>query len=149
MIHQLYQRFMKVIPNCYICKLNSKTVKALLITMLLYVSASGLMAQQTQADIDDRIRKHYTAEEIQQLDALTIAQLNFVFRNSYVLVTEKPCPECPQVDLQNFDPYDYQRDLSFRKRIYLTNPGIPIDLLSEKELDAELTRIKNKFQSTH
>ena len=140
---------MPVSQNAYICKFNPKTVKALFLSALLTLTFQGLRAQQAQPDVDHRIRDHYSEEQIAQLDELTIAQLNFVFRHSYVLVTEKPCAECPAVDLENFDPYSFDRDLNFRKRIYLSNPGIPIDLLSEKELDAELTRIKNEFQSTH
>jgi hypothetical protein len=140
---------MKVISNSYICRIKPKTVKTYLLTILLTITLSVLQAQQNEPVIDHRIRNHYTNEQIQQLDEVTIAQLNYVFRQSYVLVTDKPCAECPPVDLENFDPYDYQRDLNFRKRIYLTNPGIPVDLLSEKELDAELTRIKDEFQSSN
>lgn len=140
---------MNVDSNSYICRIKPKTVKTTFLTLLLTITFGVLQAQQNESVIDHRIRSHYTDAQIQQLDQVTIAQLNYVFRHSYVLVTEKPCPECPPVDLESFDPYDYQRDLNFRKRIYLTNPGIPVDLLSEKELDAELTRIKNEFQSTH
>jgi hypothetical protein len=140
---------MNVNSNAYICRIKPKTVKTIFLTFLLTITLGVLQAQQNESVIDHRIRNHYTNEQIQQLDEVTIAQLNYVFRQSYVLVTDKPCAECPPVDLENFDPYDYQRDLNFRKRIYLTNPGIPVDLLSEKELDAELTRIKNEFQSSN
>lgn len=124
-------------------------MKHLLFLVLLGLSI-GLNAQTNNNlfQVDQRALSHYTQTEILAMDALTIAQLNFVFRNSYVLNTMKPCPICPELDLTTFDVYQYQRELKTRKRVYLTNPGHPIDLLSTIELEAELERIKNELQST-
>ena len=110
----------------------------------------GLNAQSNNNlyEVDPRALNHYTQSEIIAMDALTIAQLNYVFRDSYVVNTMKPCPICPELDLSTFDVYQYQRELKTRKRVYLTNPGHPIDILTTIELDAELDRIKNELQST-
>jgi hypothetical protein len=124
-------------------------VKHFLFLVLLGLSI-GLNAQTNNNlyQVDQRALSHYTQTEILAMDELTIAQLNFVFRNSYVVNTMKPCPICPELDLTTFDVYQYQRELKTRKRVYLTNPGHPIDLLSTIELEAELERIKNELQST-
>ncbi len=108
----------------------------------------GLNAQTNNNlyEVDQRALIHYTQSEIMAMDALTIAQLNFVLRSSFVINTMKPCPICPELDLSTFDVNQYQRELKTRKRVYLTNPGHPIDLLSTIELEAELERIKNEFQ---
>jgi hypothetical protein len=120
---------------------------------LLFISlVIGLNAQTNNnlELVDQRALNHYTESEIMAMDAVTIAQLNFIFRDSYAINTMKPCPIsiCPELDLSNFDVYDYQRELKTKKRVYLTNPGHPIDLLSTVELDIELDRIKNEILST-
>ena len=120
---------------------------------LLFISLVIGVNAQTNSNLellDQRAHNYYSESDIIAMDAVTIAQLNFVFRNSYAVNTMKPCPIsiCPEVDFSTFDVYTYQRELKTKKRIYLTNPGHPIDLLSTVELDAELERIKNELLST-
>ena len=100
-----------------------------------------LVSQQ----LDSRANRYYSANDIVQMDALKIAQLNFIFQHSWVVNTMKPCPECPAIDINTFDVNQYAREAKSRKRIYLSVPGNPIDILSYQELDIELERIKNEM----
>jgi hypothetical protein len=95
--------------------------------------------------LDSRANRYYSANDIAQMDALKIAQLNFIFQNSWVVNTMKPCPECPAIDINTFDVSQYAREAKSRKRVYLSVPGNPIDILSYQELDIELERIKNEM----
>ena len=79
------------------------------------------------------------------MDALKIAQLNFIFQHSWIVNTMKPCPECPAIDINTFDVNQYVREAKTRKGVYLSVPGNPIDILSYQELDIELERIKNEM----
>ena len=97
--------------------------------------------------LDSRANRYYGANDIVQMDALKIAQLNFIFQNSWVVNTMKPCPECPAIDINTFDVNQYAREAKSRKRVYLSVPGNPIDILSYKELDIELERIKNEMST--
>jgi hypothetical protein len=124
-------------------------VKHTLLFLALF-AGSALFAQQissTNPQLDSRASRYYSAEQIAQMDALKIAQLNFIFRNSWVVNTMKPCPECPVIDTATFDVYQYVREAKTRKRVYLTVPGNPIDILSYQELDVELERIKNELNT--
>ena len=118
--------------------------------LLILAVFTGLFAHAQQSysvvhQLDSRANRYYSANDIAQMDALKIAQLNFIFQHSWVLNTDKPCPECPVIDLSTFDVYQYAREAKSRKRIYLSVPGNPIDILSYKELDVELERIKNEM----
>ena len=95
--------------------------------------------------LDSRANRYYSANDIVQMDALKIAQLNFIFQHSWVVNTLKPCPECPAIDIKTFDVNQYAREAKSRKRVYLSVPGNPIDILSYQELDIELERIKNEM----
>ncbi len=95
--------------------------------------------------LDSRANRYYGANDIAQMDALKIAQLNFIFQNSWVVNTMKPCPECPAIDINTFDVNQYAREAKSRKRDYLSVIGNPIDILSYQELDIELERIKNEM----
>jgi hypothetical protein len=140
---------MKNLINAYICKLNSFKVKHLILVILTVVLGNTVNGQSNQSQsLDSRAYSYYTSEQVAAMDEVTVAQLNFVFRNSYVLNNEKPCDVCPTVDLSTFNVYDYTRELNTRKRVYLTNPGNPIDILSSQELEIELERIKNEILSS-
>jgi hypothetical protein len=133
----------------YICKLNEFKVKHLIIVLLTVILGNTVYGQSNQAQsLDSRAYNYYTAEQVAAMDEVTVAQLNFVFRNSYVLNNEKPCDVCPAIDLSSFDVYNYTRELNTRKRVYITNPGNPIDIMSSVELDTELERIKNEILSS-
>jgi hypothetical protein len=124
-------------------------VKNYLLFLGLFVGGA-MFAQQavpSNTSLDPRATRYYTPEQIAQMDALKVAQLNFIFQHSWVVNTLKPCPECPAIDMAAFDVYEYTREAKSRKRVYLTVPGNPIDLLSFQELDAELNRIKNEMNS--
>ena len=116
--------------------------------LLILAVFTGLFANAQQSSsasqqLDSRANRYYSANDIAQMDALKIAQLNFIFQHSWVINTMKPCPECPAIDINTFDVYQYAREAKSRKRVYLSVPGNPIDILSYKELDVELERIKN------
>jgi hypothetical protein len=95
--------------------------------------------------LDSRANRYYGTNDIAQMDALKIAQLNYIFQHSWVVNTMKPCPECPAIDINTFDVNQYAREAKTLKRVYLSAPGNPIDIISYKELDIELERIKNEM----
>ena len=118
--------------------------------LLILVVFTGFFsdAQQNSSvsqQLDSRANLYYNATDIAQMDELKIAQLNFIFQHSWVVNTLKPCPECPAIDINTFDVYQYAREAKSRKRVYLSVPGNPIDILSYQELDIELERIKNEM----
>ena len=126
---------------------NSNEVKKCLLILAVF---TGLFAHAQQnstgsQQLDSRANRYYNANDIAQMDALKIAQLNFIFQHSWVINTLKPCPECPAIDINTFDVYQYAREAKSRKRVYLSVPGNPIDILSYQELDVELERIKNEM----
>lgn len=140
---------MKMIKNRYICKLNLRQLKNFIFSLMALLFSSSAYAQSNQTiELDQRAYKYYTQEQIDELDDVTIAQLNFIFNESFVVNTDKVCDVCPALNLDEFDVYQYQRQANRRTRVYLTNPGNPIDILSYEELDAELERIKNEFLTT-
>ena len=140
---------MKKLENRYICKLNILSVKNTLFTLIALLVSSFAIAQSNQApELDQRAYKYYSQEQIDEMDAVTISQLNFIFNESFVVNTDKICDICPTLNLDEFDVYEHQRQANRRTRVYVTNPGNPIDILSYEELDIELERIKNEFQST-
>ncbi len=116
--------------------------------LIILAVFTGFFAHAQQNSIatqqlDSRANRYYSANDIAQMDALKIAQLNFIFQHSWVINTMKPCQECPVIDINTFDVNQYAREAKSRKRVYLSVPGNPIDILSYKELDVELERIKN------
>jgi hypothetical protein len=118
--------------------------------LLILAVFTGLFANAQQSSsasqqLDSRANRYYSANDIAQMDALKIAQLNFIFQHSWVINTNKPCPECPTIDSNAFDVYQYAREAKSRKRVYLSVPGNPIDILSYQELDIEMERIKNEM----
>ena len=118
--------------------------------LLILAVFTGLFAHAQQnssvsQQLDSRANRYYSANDIAQMDALKIAQLNFIFQHSWVINTNKPCPECPVIDINTFDVYQHAREAKSRKRVYLSVPGNPIDILSYQELDIELERIKNEM----
>jgi hypothetical protein len=117
-------------------------IKHLSILLFLLVSLEGVSQTNTSAPIPDaRIFNHYTAAQVAEMDAHKINVLNFIFRSSFVINADKPCPECPSVDVNTFDVMNYQREHATRKRVYLSQPGHPIDLLSVVELDAAIGQL--------
>lgn len=140
---------MKKLENRYICKLKKLSVKNTLFTMIALLVSSFAFAQSNQLpELDQRAYKYYTQEQVNEMDAVTIEQLNFIFNQSYVVNTDKICDICPALNLEEFDVYEHQRQANRRTRVYVTNPGNPIDILSYEELDVELERIKNELQTT-
>ena len=118
--------------------------------LLILAVFTGFFAHAQQdssvsQQLDSRANRYYNANDIAQMDALKIAQLNFIFQHSWVVNTLKPCPECPVIDLNSFDVNQYVREAKKRKRVYLSTLGNPIDILSYQELDVELERIKNEM----
>lgn len=126
---------------------NSNKVKKYLLILTVFTGFFAQAQQNSSASqhLDSRANRYYSATDIVQMDALKIAQLNFIFQHSWVVNTSKPCPECPSIDLNTFDVYQYTREAKSRKRVYLSVPGNPIDILSYQELDIELERIKNEM----
>lgn len=94
--------------------------------------------------IDSRARKYYSDTDIINMTPVKLAQVNFIFQSSFVINQDKPCPECPQVDLNKVDVGAIQRQANKRTRYYQSVPGHPIDLLSLQELDIELLRIEQE-----
>jgi hypothetical protein len=97
--------------------------------------------------IDIRARKYYSDTDILNMTPVKLAQVNFIFQRSFVINHDKPCPECPAVDLSKIDVGTLQRQVDKRQRTYQSVPGHPIDLLSLNELDAELLRIQQEFSN--
>ena len=126
---------------------NSNEVKKclLILAVLIGFCANAQQNPLVSQQLDSRANRYYSANDISQMDALKIAQLNYIFQRSWVINTLKPCPECPAIDINSFDVYQYEREAKSRKRVYLSVPGNPIDILSYQELDIELERIKNEM----
>ncbi len=126
---------------------NSYKVKKCLLILAVFTGffANAQQNSLVSQQLDSRANRYYGTNDISQMDALKIAQLNFIFQHSWVVNTLKPCPECPAIDLNTFDVYQYAREAKSRKRVYLSVPGNPIDILSYQELDIELERIKNEM----
>lgn len=99
--------------------------------------------------IDARARKYYTDADIMNMSPMKLAQVNFIYQRSFVINHDKPCPECPEVDLSKIDVATMQRQAKRRARFYQSVPGHPIDLLSVEELDAELLRIEQEFNNNN
>ena len=123
-------------------------MKTLLLLFLILSGLSGYSQQSVTTQIDARARKHYSEAQISQMNPLMIAQINFIYSQSFVINTDKPCPECPALKLDQIDVATLNRKKTTRARVYQTVPGHPIDLLSYDELDAELQRIAAEFNAT-
>jgi hypothetical protein len=123
-------------------------VKTILSSLLLFlcVNISAQNASNLQ-QIDARARKYYTDGDIMSMSPMKLAQVNFIYQRSFVINHDKPCPECPEVDLSKIDVATMQRLPKTRARFYQSVPGHPIDLLSVEELDAELLRIEQEFSN--
>lgn len=126
---------------------NFNKVKKCLLILAVFTGffAHAQQNSTVSQQLDSRANRYYSANDIAQMDALKIAQLNFIFQHSWVINTNKPCPECPAIDINTFDVYQHAREAKSRKRVYLSVPGHPIDILSYQELDIELERIKNEM----
>ena len=134
--------------NIFVKPILSPVKNYLLILALFLGGASfAQQADPVSQQLDARASLYYNAEQIAQMDAVMIAQLNFIFQHSWVVNTAKPCPECPTIAVSAFDVNQYTRETKSRKRVYLTVPGHPIDILSYQELDVELNRIKTELNS--
>ena len=121
-------------------------MKTILSSLLLFlcVNISAQNASNLQ-QIDARARKYYSDADIMNMSPMKLAQVNFIYQRSFVINQDKPCPECPEVDLSKIDVATMQRQAKRRARFYQSVPGHPIDLLSVEELDAELLRIEQEF----
>ncbi len=118
-------------------------------TALLLLICVDFYAQNASnlQQIDARARKYYTDADIMNMSPMKLAQVNFIYQRSFVINHDKPCPECPEVDLSKVDVATMQRQAKRRARFYQSVPGHPIDLLSVEELDAELLRIEQEFSN--
>ncbi len=124
-------------------------MKNCLVILALFLGGASFAQQAVPVSqqLDARATLYYSSEQIAQMDAVMIAQLNFIFQHSWVVNNSKPCSECPAIDLAAFDVNQYTRETKSRKRVYLNVPGHPIDILSYQELDVELNRIKNEMNA--
>lgn len=120
-------------------------------TALLLLICVDFYAQNASnlQQIDARARKYYTDADIMNMSPMKLAQVNFIYQRSFVINHDKPCPECPEVDLSKIDVATMQRQAKRRARFYQSVPGHPIDLLSVEELDAELLRIEQEFNNNN
>lgn len=120
-------------------------------TALLLLICVDFYAQNASnlQQIDARARKYYTDVDIMNMSPMKLAQVNFIYQRSFVINHDKPCPECPEVDLSKIDVATMQRQAKRRARFYQSVPGHPIDLLSVEELDAELLRIEQEFNNNN
>jgi hypothetical protein len=132
----------------YLCLIILYPVKTILFALFVMLSADfyAQNADNLQA-IDSRARKYYADSDIINMTPVKLAQVNFIFQRSFVINHDKPCPECPEVDLNKVDVGVLQRQVDKRKRHYQSVPGHPIDLLSIQELDAELLRIEQELNT--
>ena len=123
-------------------------MKTILFAQFVMLSADfyAQSADNLQA-IDSRARKYYADSDIINMTPVKLAQVNFIFQKSFVINHDKPCPECPEVDLNKVDVGVLQRQVDKRTRHYQSVPGHPIDLLSIQELDAELLRIEQELNT--
>ena len=128
--------------------LTEKTVKTLLLFLSIILSSAIYCQQSPAPQLNVIARQHYSDMQVSQMTPLQIAQINFIYTQSFLLNTEKPCADCPAIDLTQFDVALYERHKSTRARVYLSVPGHPVDLLSYDELDIELQRIADEFNST-
>lgn len=130
--------------------LDVNIVKKLL--FLLTLLLTGLVGKSQNPEnlvqIDERAKLRYSETDILSMTPLQLAQVNFIYRNSYVINREKPCDVCPEIDLNSIDVSTMQRKAKTRARYYQTVPGLPIDLLSVEELERELKRIEQEFSAS-
>jgi len=109
-----------------------------------------LNAQQNGiSQIDPRIKLHYTDAQINEMDAIKLAQVKFIYTQSYRINQDKPCPECPSIDQSKIDVSTMKRSATAVARFYQTVPGHPIDLMSYEQLDAELVRIAQELTTNN
>lgn len=125
-------------------------MKTILIAILMLICADFYAQNASNLQqIDARARKYYTDADIMNMSPMKLAQVNFIYQRSFVINHDKPCPECPEVDLSKIDVATMQRQAKRRARFYQSVPGHPIDLLSVEELDAELLRIEQEFNNNN
>jgi len=109
-----------------------------------------LNAQQNSiSQIDPRIRLRYSDAQINEMDAIKLAQVKFIYTQSYTINQDKPCPECPAINHNLIDVSTMKRNASSVARSYQTVPGHPIDLMSYEQLDAELVRITQELTTNN
>jgi hypothetical protein len=122
-------------------------LRTLLTSVFFCVSVASGFSQTSNVALDPRAARHYSATDIAQMTPMQIAEINFIYQNSFVINQDKPCAECPPVDFDKIDVSLMQRNPHTRARYYQTVPGHPIDLLSEDEVQAALIQIRQQFQN--
>ncbi len=68
------------------------------------------IAQQSPSGLqqfDSRANRYYSINDLAQMDALKIGQLNFFFQQSWVVNTMKPCPEYSVIEIYTFNVDQY------------------------------------------
>jgi hypothetical protein len=122
----------------------------IILSVICFFVGLQLNAQQTNnSQIDSRIKLHYSDAQIAEMDAVKLAQVKFIYTQSYRINQDKPCPECPAIDHSKIDVSKLKRNAKTVARHYQTVPGHPIDLMSYEQLDAELTRIAQELSTNN
>jgi hypothetical protein len=122
----------------------------ILLSFFCFCIAIQLNAQQNnQSEIDSRIKLHYTDSQIASMDAIKLAQIKFIYTQSYRINQDKPCPECPAIDHSKIDVSIMNRNAKTVARFYQTVPGHPIDLMSYEQLDSELAKIAHELSTNN
>ena len=122
----------------------------ILLSFFCFCIAIQLTAQQNnQTEIDPRIKLHYSDAQLASMDAVKLAQVKFIYTQSYRINHDKPCPECPTILDSQIDVSKLKRNAKSVARNYLTVPGHPIDLISYEQLDAELERIAQELSTNN
>jgi len=124
-------------------------MKILLLSICLCLGIQLNAQQNNVSQIDPRIKLHYTDAQINEMDAVKLAQVKFIYTQSYRINQDKPCPECPIIDQSKIDVSTMKRNASSVARSYQTVPGHPIDLMSYVQLDAELIRIAQELTTNN
>jgi len=122
----------------------------ILLSFFCFCIATQINAQQSNlSEIDPRIKLHYSDEQIAAMDVVKLAQIKFIYTQSYRINQDKPCPECPAIDHSKIDVSKMKRNAKTVARFYQTVPGHPIDLMSYEQLDAELLRISQELSTNN
>lgn len=110
---------------------------------LLLAGAGSSYAQGNMSIIDPRAKNHYTEEQINAMSAGKISQVNFYYSKSFVVLKKDNCNGCPAIDVNILDVtvFENQRAEDRRVVVFLTKPGLPIELLSWNELKAEYAKL--------
>ncbi len=127
-----------------------KSIMKILLSIFCFCIAIQLNAQQNNlSEIDPRIKLHYSEAQLASMDAVKLAQVKFIYTQSYKINQDKPCPECPAIDHSKIDVSTMKRNAKTTARFYQTVPGHPIDLMSYEQLDAELLRISQELSTNN